>query len=49
MDENKVESGNIPKDKNIKIWRLETFSGSSARTSDSDKVSDSNIEFIKTG
>ena len=31
-----------------KIWRPETFSGSSAQMSDSDKVSDSNIEFIKT-
>ena len=43
MDENKVESGNIPKDENIKIRRLEAFSGSSARTSDLYKVSDSNI------
>ena len=32
-----------------KIWRIETVSGLSARTSDSDKVSDSNIKFIKTG
>ena len=70
MDENKVESGNIPEDKNMlntskrfgELWTWELiawnilallifcdFSSASAWMSDSDKASDSNIEFIKTG